>query len=43
MSMETYGGMILTGKNLLIHPPELSDNPTYSHLKTSVRNEPKER
>jgi len=24
MSMETYGGMILTGKNLLIHPPELS-------------------
>jgi hypothetical protein len=30
--MENYGGMILTGKKILIRPPELSSNPTGSHL-----------
>jgi hypothetical protein len=31
MSMENHSGMISTGK-LLIRPPELSSNPTRSHL-----------
>jgi hypothetical protein len=29
--MENHSGMILTGENS-IHPPELSGNPTNSHL-----------
>jgi hypothetical protein len=32
MSMESHGGMMLTGKNSLIHPPELSCSLTTSHL-----------
>jgi hypothetical protein len=32
MSMENHGGMILAGEKLLIHPPQLSGNPTSSHL-----------
>jgi hypothetical protein len=29
--MENHGGMISTGKNSPIHPPEFSSNPTSSH------------
>jgi len=32
MSMKNRGGMISTGEKLLIRPPELSGNPTSSHL-----------
>jgi hypothetical protein len=31
MTMENHGGM-MSSRKLLIHPPELSANPTSSHL-----------
>jgi hypothetical protein len=39
--VESHGGMI-NRRKLLIHPPELSGNPTNSHLVANERNLAKE-